>query len=579
MAKRKNATAFAPYNFVPLNDEVLPAKMMDYLVEPETEKELQKAKQDAYKEFIKDEKKYDGYINIALENLTPLYIELEDKMFSIGEKVCIPGSSLRGCIKNLFKIVTNSSFRADEDNADFNNTHLYFRSLASTCRPWREHYNAEMPMEKVKLFGEDWILSKSEGGFLFLNKVDNRYYIAPAELIYNLKNGRGQEPSVEWVLDYQEANVYSGRFPKKQVYYTVKNPRFDQAILVEDEVMRGYVDDTSREGLNLLDEGGITGELYIDDNINIKYIVPCFYIREKIKGKDRVKHFGSCKCYRIPYQKAIADQVPQILKEGPIDFTETMFGNKELWASRVVFEDAYIEDGTENVFAKKAVSKPLLSPKPTSFQLYLEPKKGDAQHWDSKTTQIRGYKMYWHKTCDWKASRSDEIGQGVKKEMEPVGPGKKFNGKIRFKNLDKVELGALLTTLEIAQEENKALKLGMGKPLGMGSIKISTELFIQGEFYYMQLFNDDRFMGAEKVDSSEYKEAFIAYAKEKLGDKYKNYKDRIDILRKMIDASKLEKGAKSWKQKTRYMEYGNEEDVELYKEKAILPSADELFEY
>ena len=40
---------------------------------------------------------------------------------------------------------------------------------------------------------------------------------------------------------------------------------------------------------------------------------------------------------------------------------------------------------------------------------------------------------------------------------------------------------------------NPAYKIGMGKPLGLGSIKISPKLFLETETAYTEIFDDDVF--------------------------------------------------------------------------------------
>ncbi len=52
----------------------------------------------------------------------------------------------------------------------------------------------------------------------------------------------------------------------------------------------------------------------------------------------------------------------------------------------------------------------------------------------------------------------------------------KFQGRIRFENLSQAEIGALLFSLDLPG--GCYHKLGMGKPLGLGSVKITPRLFL-----------------------------------------------------------------------------------------------------
>lgn len=54
-------------------------------------------------------------------------------------------------------------------------------------------------------------------------------------------------------------------------------------------------------------------------------------------------------------------------------------------------------------------------------------------------------------------------------------PNTKFKFKIRYENLTENELGALLFVLKLP--DGCAHKIGMGKPLGLGSVKITLKLY------------------------------------------------------------------------------------------------------
>jgi hypothetical protein len=47
--------------------------------------------------------------------------------------------------------------------------------------------------------------------------------------------------------------------------------------------------------------------------------------------------------------------------------------------------------------------------------------------------------------------------------------------KLKFKNLTKSELGVLMTALGVIPEHSFALKIGNGKPIGMGTVIVKVE--------------------------------------------------------------------------------------------------------
>ena len=82
--------------------------------------------------------------------------------------------------------------------------------------------------------------------------------------------------------------------------------------------------------------------------------------------------------------------------------------------------------------------------------------------------------MYWHnKMSDWKATEDEAKLTNVVRKITPIKRGSHFHAKVRFQNLSELELGALLTVFDLAGAgETAAYKLGQGKSLGLGSVKM-----------------------------------------------------------------------------------------------------------
>lgn len=117
---KENEIATAPYNFVSLPKKVL-ASPMDGNVVTDEERTLN------YRTHVLEKGRLSGRIELTIETKTPVFIgtgvgTAEDKdlelFFSPMGVPMIPGSSLRGMIKNLFKIVTCGAMRAGEDYQD-----------------------------------------------------------------------------------------------------------------------------------------------------------------------------------------------------------------------------------------------------------------------------------------------------------------------------------------------------------------------------------------------------------------------------------------------------------------------------
>ncbi|RMD67399.1 TIGR03986 family CRISPR-associated RAMP protein, partial [Candidatus Parcubacteria bacterium] len=161
--------------------------------------------------------------------------------------------------------------------------------------------------------------------------------------------------------------------------------------------------------------------------------------------------------------------------------------------------------------------KILATPKPTAFQHYLtqqEPDdKNQLDHYDSPPpheTVIRGHKRYWHQGLSPDEGLTlDQIRKPIEEQRErlrelatstqhtqfrPVKPGVRFTFRIYFENLSDRELGALCWALHPLGDPSKEYchHLGMGKPLGMGTVKLEATLYLTNRpRRYSSLFDDD----------------------------------------------------------------------------------------
>ena len=120
----------------------------------------------------------------------------------------------------------------------------------------------------------------------------------------------------------------------------------------------------------------------------------------------------------------------------------------------------------------------------------------------------------------------------------------------------------------------------MGKPIGMGSIKVTGKLYLRGKDYYKHLFADNDFAeDLKQKDKTEYVNQFNVYMKNNLNQQsLSRYQSRIDQL-KAILSIKYMQGAKQneWNEKvTRYMEIGNKNDRNIVTSRVPLPTINEV---
>lgn len=538
-----NIVPVASYNFIKLNDRVLLPPLGKMIAENK-EQDIQQT----YKDFLLSDTKYSGYFDVKLKNITPLFINDEGVFFNDGEDTCIPGSSLRGCLKNAYKIITSGTMKTGDDG-DVTDKTLYYRSFASGCSKFNKLYNDNITQ---KVDGKDRAITKA--GYLVRRK--NEYFILPAA--WKAVRGdsytvnRKDAPCAQW--EDNCVNVFTGFMNKKKHYYRISAPDFDTRYTVSEKLYKSYLDDKNRKGLNLLaDKRALYGAK--DSRLAARfrengydYAVPCFYVEDK----DEVVHFGAGPYYRIPYKQSIGEHIPAYLKADDVDFAAAVFGNKEYWGSRVYFENMYLENNDAE-FLTPNIMKPLLGAKPTSFQNYLQPnQKNEAMHWD-EDTQIRGYKMYWHRHCEWMYQGMKKINENVTKKIAPLKKDKIFTGKIRFENLDAVELGALAKLFAFGENPDYCYKLGMGKPLGMGSVNITAKLYLRDKNYYTRLFDGESFAcGLQGHDKDYFIAEFDKYVQDNLTkSSYKLYQERMEELSLIMSMEHMR--SNGWNKKTDYL--------------------------
>ena len=601
-----------PYNFVPLNEN--PVKATCYPGEKiDQEKAL---KLNLYLPDLKT-----GYIDIKLTTLTPLYIrdtltdtELKEKtekeknkgryinpdFFSPGNKVRIPGSSLRGMIRTLMEIVTFGKFTQFDGDRKF-----FYRALGDKSLDLRNKYNNLFteriiydhnncyrmkcyagfltkingeyrikPSQSIEVNGRDVYVFRIENDLINLNipetHLDDNYFFQKVYFRYDPgpvhehRRGRSRYINLFYLkvtdISNNSANGYekgylviTGPVPHKHMQHIILPPdnKPNNELYIDSEFIEAYKKDKYRKAVNLID---------LLDALSTNHqnaMLPCFYLKGKDpSGNEKVIAFGHTPYFRFPYQYKIRDLVPPaLLKDNLVDIPEAIFGNEKSFSSRVFFEDAFPLDDVK--FEPICIPKILAEPKPTCFQFYLKQDRyrtdNFSGYWGLKDYDqkwpdnlIRGYKLYWHHKEEnpnfkdsieievnkidinekaflngqntniinkknknyflitnellrilynnYKANANENEIEKFKKLIEiiakydtqhtvitPISAGNEFKARIRFENLTDVELGALLFVLYLPENcaENYAHKLGMGKPLGLGSVKIQVEnLFI-----------------------------------------------------------------------------------------------------
>jgi len=226
--------------------------------------------------------------------------------------------------------------------------------------------------------------------------------------------------------------------------------------------------------------------------------IPVFYTTDDKTGK--INAIGLTQVFKLIYNKTILEAAKQKNEEGKLDLAQGIFGymnKKSALKGRVMF--SHCKSNIVRYENVQEVEQVLGSPNPTYYPNYIEQlrqQKSDKLKVSQYTTLmdedaiIRGYKQYplQNKIQSYPLPKNEngEINHDVTTMFKPLESGTTFEGKIRFHNLKKAEIGALLSALSFHGQGKQYLhNLGMAKPLGYGKVEIEIRE-LQGLIYTQQ---------------------------------------------------------------------------------------------
>jgi CRISPR-associated protein (TIGR03986 family) len=559
--------AIAPYNFVPLPDEI-------------------RTISEALPRFDRyDPNLLTGKLHCRLTTASPVYVRAAQTLEEYSkelkpadpyygetrEELLIPGSSLRGMLRNMVEIISQSAIKPVTDKS------LFFRTLekSSIGNEYGERMTGGDPND------QGWF-PLAEAGYMELRQGD--YFIRPAREIMGTQHYRVSEEAALKAITRLKSMAYQkqggkwapnkyyewlrvkiwfipaapqSHLPESPTYYAdvekimvcekQPGPGWEQGSFIasgwvpsrkggkgkkrhwivgpplEDDTHLIRIDD---EDIDLYKEyGGGISQAIKKANFSVlpespNQLIPCFYIIwTDEKNKQRVA-FGHTAMFRLPYTRSPADMIPGKIKSvDGINMTESIFGDvgtspnqSDIIAGRVSVGDAHHDGNAADAIMKDIVisTQALSSPKPTTFQHYLTQNSPEDPDWlthygddPDKETTLRGHKLYWHAGDEQQVEtrlknamkprlRQDGTEDPEdRNEFKPVRSGQTFNFDIHFENLRPEELGALLWVLDKASQPKYRLKIGMGKPYGLGSVAITYEpRLTDRQARYTSLFKD-----------------------------------------------------------------------------------------
>jgi len=565
----------SPYNFAPLPDKV---------VFPEW---AERVSQDLpFRDGIS------GSIEIELEAKTPLYVRSgeetvdangdskpSDEFFALGKdgEYAIPGTSLKGVIRSALSILTFGKL------GNVHDSRFSFRDLSNAKNHYLKYFQGKKGQSGagwLREEGDKWVLYPTAMARVRQSDVERQMQL------------HGFERKVSSSTAEEKYKLFDSKFNSRRVFFA---PGKDKAgnILAEDLepvngrpkapegkrsgdlVFTGNPNRTKKKDFLFGAFSPNGGKIELDGDIVEQFIqghedngepveswkywrpkfrkgeaVPVFMIKDE---QGYPVSFGLSMLYRLPYRNSVGELLGDKRSENDspnLDFAETLFGRVDEGSEdrfsmkgRIAFEPLQAEEGTQP--SSTIVKTVLGNPKPSFFPSYLDQTANDdgassgkllGKTSDYKTydddANLRGWKRYPVRSDDHQPKPPPPTTEKVGTSFRPLPEGTKFRGRIRIHNLRPVELGALLWTLTWGGEENLRHSVGMAKPFGYGSIKISL-----AEGTLQNLRTND---ASSASSLREYLSAFESYmtSPEKAGSSWKSSRTMKELLA-MADSSNV----------------------------------------
>jgi len=306
--------------------------------------------------------------------------------------------------------------------------------------------------------------------------------------------------------------------------------------------------------------------------------VPVFFH----KNGDEITSFGLSNLYKFPYSRSIMQTLLKNHTSDDLDLSETIFG----YSKKINNEQISLKGRVQFSHAKKICNTQALdsryvllgTPKASYYPIYLVQNGGEYKTLMDNNSILAGWKRYpihrnFNHRCQGKSTQTTNI--------TPLGENSKFNLKVRFHNLKKVEIGALISAITFHNNSSQYFhSLGLAKSYGYGKVSLNiTKIFnlkyLQDE--YMKAFesamNYEIFGGQIKWhESEEIKNLFtmarpqndsnLEYMKLKPTNEFVEAKNKREYLDRYINLDRVTLAIPN--------RLCNIDDIEIYKNEVQL---------
>ncbi len=439
----------------------------------------------------------------------------------------IPGSSIRGPIRSMYEAVTNSCFSTtDETQSVTYRTRKPFEPglLYKDADGVMHLYRAKRYIFGVR--GGSYSRYDKETKLAFIDYEDLASYAYGQKVfVSGVRDENDKEAVFKTRRGHQTKNAFIEKIRKEpdadlqEGYICIGEPfnkrKHFESVFVKKEELEIPTTESGKSMLEkpIKDLNEII-KLYNDDKLNANAKGKKFYknrnykaIKEDtyypiwyrlMKDGETIKnvHLSVANIGRAAYTKDMGDMLSDhkaCEDRSRVCPACSLFGmiGKESTGSRVRFSDAVMEQKPAK--SQKVILKELSSPKPSYLPFYLRAKDGkyDADiSYDNNAYTLRGRKFYWHNTA--KEAYLEPNGERTERNasVELVSARQKFSFSVYYDHLSETELENLIWVLTLGENDqsgNQCHKIGHGKPIGLGSVKIivrsvDERVFENGEY-------------------------------------------------------------------------------------------------
>lgn len=502
----------APYNFAPLNKEVFYPSW---------------AKDISHDIPFRDGES--GELELSITAHSPIFIanskkdrgeesKKETRFCNIDGKFFIPATSIKGTIRSVLEIISFSKLRDFDDNT------YAIRGFTKGEKFYMDQ------MRKTTYCG--WLHKKDDDFFIQDCGIPGRISQKEIDKIYNIEfskkfragefsdkdkekktakykyedsllKGKDLENKFKFYKKHVFRPIYvqdnngkagtivftgqpsarkeakDGRKASGKIYEFIFFKKTGKEILVSQKMMKdfkfAYFDDRKTEPKESVDWA------YWKAKLEKAGKVPVFF---QLDDDGELLHFGLAYMYKIIYKHSVSAGIIQNLKNS-LDLTQAIFGytdkdTKEALKGRVYFSHFLALGNPKELDPRGEI---LGTPRASYYPNYIKQQyRKKLKSYMDDGFEIAGRKRYpVHKGDEVFTKNQEKSSENVKSFFAPLDKGTKFSGKVKFHNLKKAEIGALISAITFHNTKNTFHNLGFAKPYGYGKCTIEITNLSQDE--------------------------------------------------------------------------------------------------